>query len=63
MDKVIVRDGRKYSGQYVAMKSFSDRTVVSHGLKADLVLKTAKEKGVPHPVIFYVPKKGMANVY
>jgi hypothetical protein len=63
MDKVIVKNGKKYSGQYVAMKSFSDRTVISHGHEAEPVLKAARERGFLHPVIFYVPKKGMTNVY
>jgi hypothetical protein len=59
---ILLKDGEKYCGQYVAMKSFSNRDVVSSGTKPATVLKEAKEKGVKDPVIFYVPKKDSVNI-
>ena len=31
MNNVLLKDGNKYSGNYVAMKSFSDRVVINYG--------------------------------
>lgn len=52
-----------FGGQYVTIPSFADRNVISHGTKPEKVLKEAKEKGYANPVIFFVPKKGMAYIY
>jgi hypothetical protein len=60
---ILLKDGEKYSGQYVALKSFYDKEVVSHGTEAKKVLKDARKKGIKHPVIFYVPQKGMVHIY
>ena len=47
---MLVNNGDKYSGQYVAVKSFSDRSVVSHGTQPAEVLQEAKDKGFDEPV-------------
>lgn len=60
---VLLPDGAKYSGQYVCLKSFADRAVVSHGKNPDDVMKEAENKGFSHPVILYVPEKGVAQIY
>jgi len=63
VDNVLLKDGEKYGGQYVATKSFKDKKVVSHGSDPSKVFNDAKEKGIKAPVVFYVPKKGMVQIY
>lgn len=63
MNNILLKDGEKYGGQYVATKSFKDRKVVTHGSDPGKVFNEAKEKGVKAPVVFYVPKKGMVQIY
>jgi len=63
VNHVLLKDGEKYNGQYVATKSFKDRKVVSHGSDPSKVFNEAREKGVKEPVVFYVPKKGMVQIY
>jgi len=60
---VLVNNSGKYSGQYVATKSFSDKNVLNHGDNPIKVFNQAKERGVNEPVIFYVPKKGVIQIY
>jgi hypothetical protein len=52
-----------YWGEYVAVKSFTDREVVSHGEIPLDVVNEAKEKGFKEPVLLFIPEKGMLNVY
>ncbi|MEW5767551.1 MAG: DUF5678 domain-containing protein [bacterium] len=63
MDRVLLKDGVKYGGQYVAIKSFKDRKVVSNGSSPGEAFNEAKKKGIKEPVVFYVPKKGMVQIY
>ena len=63
MDNVLLKDGEKYRGQYVATKSFKDKKVVSHGSDPNRVFNEAKEKGVKAPVVFYIPEKDMVQIY
>ena len=63
MNNVLLKDGEKYRGQYVATKSFKDRAVVTYGIDPSKVFNDAKDKGVKSPVVFYVPKKGMVQIY
>lgn len=63
MNNVLLKDGEKYGGQYVATKSFKDRAVVTYGIDPSKVFNDAKDKGVKSPVVFYVPKKGMVQIY
>jgi len=60
---LIKNNGEQYGGQYVAIKSFSDREVISHGKQPVDVLKEASEKGYSDPVIFFIPEKGMVHIY
>ncbi len=53
----IVQNPELYEEQFVAMKSFSDNTVICAGKKPEQVMKEAKEKGYNSPVMFFVPKK------
>ena len=60
--RVLIRD-EKYQGQYVALKSFDDNTVVGSGKTLASALKNAEAHGEPHPVILFVPKKGVVQIY
>ena len=59
---VLLKDGANYGGKYVATRSFSDSDVISSGKDPAKVLQEAR-KIVDHPVILYVPKKGMVHIY
>jgi hypothetical protein len=61
--QVLVKNGAKYGGMYVATKSFKDKNVVTSGNDLVSVYKEAQKKGVEEPVVFYVPKKGMVHIY
>jgi hypothetical protein len=63
MPNVLVKDGEKYGGKYVATRSFKDRKVITFGTDPVRVYKRAKKMGAKDPVIVYVHKKGMVNVY
>lgn len=63
MDRILITDGEKYSGQYVATRSFKDRKVVTYGSNPSKVFNKARKKGVKEPVVFFVPKKGIVQIY
>ena len=63
MNNVLVKDGARYSGKYVATRSLKDKSVVSSGRDPVVVYTQAKEKGVRNPVITYVPRKGVVHIY
>ncbi len=60
---VLINNGKKYGGKYVAKKSFVDKKVISYGNDPVEVSKEAKKKGVNKPVIFYVPEKDLIQIY
>ena len=60
---LIKNNGKQYGGQYVAVKSFSNREVISHGKQPNAVLKAANKKGYSEPVLIFVPKRGMIHIY
>lgn len=61
--KTLIKDGEKYGGNYVATRSFKDTKVVCFGANPKKVYDEAKGKGVKDPVIFFVPKAGIVNIY
>jgi len=61
--QVLVNDSEKYGGQYVATRSFDDRDVISYGSDPAAVVDDAVKKGVEHPVVVYIPARGMVSVY
>jgi hypothetical protein len=63
MERVLLSDGEKYGGQYVATRSFEDKKVISHGSEPSQVFNEARKKGVKEPVVFYVPEKDMVQIY
>ena len=60
---VLLRDGEKFSGQYVAMKSFTDREIITSGTKPEKVMKDAKRQGFDHPVMLFIPSKDTINIF
>ena len=61
--QTLVKNSKKYGGQYVATRSFTDRNVVASGPDLVAVHKEALKKGVKEPVVFYIPKKGSVHIY
>jgi hypothetical protein len=53
----------EYSGEYVALKSFQDNTVVAHGTIPKEVMREAASKGYSEAVIVFVPENDMTHVY
>ncbi len=60
---MLINDSEKYGGQYVAIKTFQDRNVLTSGSDPVEVYNDAKSKGADDPVVFYVPKKDMVQIY
>ncbi|MBI5195473.1 MAG: hypothetical protein HZA10_04025 [Nitrospirae bacterium] len=60
---VLVKDGQKYGGNYVATISFTNKKVISIGPDPVKVHSDAVLKGFKDPVIVFIPKRGMTNVY
>jgi len=60
---ILIKDGKKYGGQYVATRSFKDRRVVSFGKNPAKVLALAIAKGFKKPVIVYVPKDNLTHIF
>jgi hypothetical protein len=63
MAPVLVKDGGKYDGKYVAVRSFKNNKVLSSGHDPVQVLEKAKKKGARKPVLVFVPKKDMVHIY
>ena len=62
MIQTLMRDN-SFNGQYVAMKSFRDHSVVGSGNSPQEAHKKAVQKGCLDPVITFVPTKGMVQIY
>lgn len=60
---VLIENGERFGGQYVAIKSFSNHEVISHGIEPEDVLQEAHEKGFGDPVLIYVPEKDTVHIY
>lgn len=60
---VLLRDGEKFSGQYVAMKSFTDREIITSGTKPEKVMRDARKLGFTHPVMLFVPSKDSIHIF
>ncbi len=62
MKKILVHSD-KYCGQYVAMKSAEDNTIVGTGATPEESLNEAKKKGIKAPYLFYIPDKDSVHIY
>lgn len=54
---------KRYEGKYVALESFTNNRVVSSGADPERVIKNAEKKGVAAPVLLFVPKGNLTQVY
>ncbi|MBI5099827.1 MAG: hypothetical protein HZB30_11380 [Nitrospirae bacterium] len=63
MTPILVKDGHKYNGKYVAVRSFKNNEVLSSGHDPSIVLEKAKKRGAKKPVLVFVPKKDMVHIY
>jgi hypothetical protein len=50
-------------GKYVAFDGFNSSRVVASGRNLSKVIEKANKSGVPEPVFFFVPRKGLACLY
>ena len=62
MAKVLVSSD-KYDGQYVAMVSAEDNTIVGSGITPQEALNEARKENVQSPILFYVPEKEVTYIY
>jgi hypothetical protein len=62
-ENVLIKDGEKYEGLYVAMRSFTDKRIICSGDDIAKVFTKAQNQGCEQPVVLYVPKEGMTNIY
>jgi hypothetical protein len=60
---ILLNDGERYGGKYVALRSFSEKDVISSGSDPREVSAEAKRSGAEDPVLFYVPERGMVHIY
>lgn len=59
----LLNNAEKYSGEYVALRSFTDREVINRGCNPVDVLGEARKLGVDEPVVFFVPEKDVIQIY
>lgn len=52
-----------FNGKYVAMKDFSDYTVIADGITPQEAYDKALGKGYKDPVVTFVPIKDMVQIY
>jgi hypothetical protein len=62
MKKVLISSD-KYNGQYVAIKSPNDPTIVGFGATPQEALEQANSKGIKDPFLLYVPDKDTVHIY
>jgi hypothetical protein len=62
MEKVLVNSD-EYNGQYVAIISPDDNTIVGAGDTPDKALAEAQKKGIQNPFLLYVPDKDLVHIY
>ena len=60
--QVLVKE-KRYEGKYVAMVSFTNNRVVASGDDPAKVVKLAEMKGVSQPVVLFVPKGNITQIY
>ena len=59
----IVNGARRYAGQYVTVKEFGFKTVITHGKRAADVVQRAAKKGIHEPVLIFVHKQKMVYIF
>ncbi|UCD85418.1 MAG: hypothetical protein JSU92_04280, partial [Deltaproteobacteria bacterium] len=56
-------NSNKYNGQYVAMASAEDNTIVGSGNTPEEAINEARKKGFQNPFLLYVPDKDLVHIY
>ena len=56
-------DSAEYGGNFVAMKSFNEHTVVASGKDPVKVRAQAQEKGCPSPVVMFIPRDDTYHIF
>ena len=62
MNQILVKD-EKFSGKYVAISSMEDVKVISSGNDPAEAYEGAVKNGCADPLILYIPKKDMVQIY
>lgn len=62
MEKILV-NSTKYDGQYIAIISTEDPTLVGAGDTPVEALNEARKKGIENPFLLYVPDKDLVHIY
>ena len=62
MNNVLIKS-EKYNGKYVAIKSFTDYTVIGEGKEPKEAIEEANKKGYTNPVVIFVPHEDMVQIY
>lgn len=62
MEKILV-NSNKYDGQYVAIISAEDNTIVGSGNTPEEALNEANKKGIQNPFLVYIPDKDVIHIY
>jgi len=62
MEKILV-NSNKYDGQYVAMVSADDNTIVGSGNTPEEAINEARKNGIQNPFLLYVPDKNLVHIY
>jgi hypothetical protein len=62
MDKIMVNSD-KYNGQYVAIKSAEDNSIIGSGNTPEDALNQAKGNGFETPFLIYVPEENLVHIY
>ena len=61
--KKIIVSGSKYAGKYVATASFNQTSVIASGKDPAAVKIQAERKGYRSPVVIYVRKDKVLNIF
>jgi hypothetical protein len=62
MEKVLLKSDT-FNGQYVALRSVEDNTVIGSGDTPHEAVEKAHAAGVADPMVLYVPKKDSVHIY
>lgn len=54
--RTLTRESECYQGNYVAIKSTQNKTIVSYGAKVEKVVEEATTLGYPDAIVLYIPK-------
>jgi hypothetical protein len=60
---ILITNGAKYQGKYVATRSFKNKKVLCAGKDPLKVFNRAKKQGASNPVVTFIPQKGIIHIY